>query len=179
MKTLLLSTTILLTVVSAGVAAPRLKKQTASSTRVPTQTSLDPALIGHAVVPQASSFQDTMFDYDLYVADPSTSTGFYIVWTYSGGVVRYSSPFTNYDNANDWLIWSLFHGVDPRNSISDPDLPWPDAKIMELPKEPNWVLYDSYGTQSQAVAEAEWFEDFGMLTKITARSVVTLKTVVR
>ncbi len=39
-----------------------------------------------------SAFLDDLFDYDVYMADPATVTGWYIKWTYADGVVVYTSP---------------------------------------------------------------------------------------
>lgn len=122
-----------------------------------------------------SSVTDAMFDYDLYIADPESASGFFIEWTYEDGEVIHTGPHVSEDSAHDWLVWCLFHGVDPRDSISDPDLSWPNTAIVELPTEPDWILFGSYGTRAEAEVDAAWFEDFGMPTRIVSRSVLTLQ----
>lgn len=119
-----------------------------------------------------SGLMDAVNDYDLWVAEPETANAWYIRWTYDDGVVRYSAAYYDFEHAQDHLIWCLLHGVDPRNSLWNPDLDWPDSELVYLPKTPDWVFFRTCDSYSEAALDAAWFNSFGLLTKITSRSVL-------
>ena len=115
-----------------------------------------------------TDLMDNLFDYDLYVADPDTATGWYIEWTYADGVVQYSFAYASEQDAFDVMVRHLFRGTDPRNSRSL-GLGYPSVQIIELSKEPDWILFHSYDTGAEAADAAELLEMAGLLTKIEPR----------
>ncbi len=120
-----------------------------------------------------TDLMDSLFDYDLYVADPATAAGWYIEWTYGDGEVQYSFAYTSEQDAFDVMIRHLFRGTDPRNSRSL-GLAYPSAKIVELPKEPDWIWFHSYDTQAEAAGAADLLEMVGLLTKVELRDTLQL-----
>ena len=114
---------------------------------------------------------DNLFDYDLYVADPATAVGWYIEWTYDDGAVHYSFAYASEQDAFDVMVRHLFRGTDPRNSRSL-GLGYPSVKIVELPKEPDWILFHSYDNQAEAANAAELLELAGLLTKVELRDIL-------
>ena len=115
-----------------------------------------------------TDLMDNLFDYDLYVADLDTATGWYIEWTYAEGVVQYSFAYASEQDAFDVMLRHLFRGTDPRNSRSL-GLDYPSVQLIELPKEPDWILFHSYDTQAEAAVAAELLEMAGLLTEIELR----------
>lgn len=111
---------------------------------------------------------DYLYDYEVHVADPATATGWYVRYTYEDGVVLYSSAFATYDGAQDFLVWMLLGGYDPRGSLSDPDLAFPDTAIVSGAKEPTWVPDSIHDRRVDAQAAAAVRQSAGFLTRIVA-----------
>ncbi|MCA9066264.1 MAG: hypothetical protein KDA96_24525 [Planctomycetaceae bacterium] len=126
-----------------------------------------------------ADFESAMYDYDVYVADPATATGWYVRFRYDDGIVKYSSAFTSYDNAWDWLFFCQIHGVDPRSSLSDPNLAWPDIDIVEMPREPNWLWVSTHDTKADAQQWVDFYRSGGLMSKMVARSVIQYQSISR
>ncbi|MCA9240808.1 MAG: hypothetical protein KDA37_11435 [Planctomycetales bacterium] len=104
-------------------------------------------------------------NYELYVADPNTSTGWFILWTSQDGKAILSHAFATRTDARKHLDRMAWNGVGPDYQPVDPNNPY-RAEVFEAPKTPDWQFYGSYGSREEAEADAAWFEDFGMLTDI-------------
>lgn len=138
-------------------------------TAVPAATAL--GQFSSYTSPYTSAVQDAMYDFDLYVADPGSATGWYILWTWEDGSTMVSHAFTSESLAkshHDRLMW---HGVDPRGGWYDSDNGF-SAEYFSAPREPDWEFFARYGTRAAAAEQAEWFQNFGLLTQVRKVSVI-------
>lgn len=103
-------------------------------------------------------------DYDLYVADPPKLQ--YVL------EVRYTE--TSSQAGSDWF---RFSAADSEEDLQDAIF-WvalhliAEWRVVPRWTEPEWMLFDTYDTLEEAEDDAAFFESFGLLTDIRARSIL-------
>lgn len=111
---------------------------------------------------------DSANDYEVWVAEPDTATGWYVVLRYPDGYVDVRGAHATKQAAEDWVDWMNWHTTSLIRHGKSPIIGY-----QEMSKEPGWQYFGTFPTLAEAEDEAEWFEDFGMLIDI--RRVSTLR----
>lgn len=114
-----------------------------------------------------SSYFDKLYDFDLYVANPESATGWYVLFTYDDGSTYTSYAFDTEEDAEDYLFYLNWYGLDPQGGWYDADNGY-STTVYQGARTPDWVFYQRYGTSASAADAADWFEDeLGMLTRVS------------
>ena len=114
----------------------------------------------------ASSFEDLTYDFEVYAAQ-EPGTGFFIVWDMPNGEFITNGPYYTYQGAQDHLMRILFGGWEPDG--------YEDVEIVELPLQPDYILFDTVDTRAEANALADQLESFGLLTQIKRVSTIQIQ----
>lgn len=109
-------------------------------------------------------FLDAAYDYELWVADARTATGWFVELWYPDGTLDLVGPFATETAAQKHVDFTMKHSSFRRDGMT------PEVLLDEKTTEPNWVYFDTYGALAEAQTEAEWFESIGMLTDIRRKS---------
>jgi hypothetical protein len=104
-----------------------------------------------------NSYEDTFYDFEVYAAE-EPGDGYFILWEMSDGSTIKYGPYYSYSDAQNRLMKILFGGWEPDGYV--------DVDIVELPLEPDFVLFDTVGTRAAANELADQLESLGLLTNI-------------
>jgi hypothetical protein len=104
-----------------------------------------------------ANYNDQIYDFDVYAADPDPVTGYFIVVLYRDGSEEEFGPYASRSSAEYSLFFMVEHG-----QLSGAI----DAEIVARALPPKWVFMRRFDKRAAAVAYADLLESVGLLTDI-------------